>query len=91
MSTIKTITLIDGSFDPDTAKDILVNLLQHKIHFHTLKSLRFWEKTGVKDIESQLRLEQLKNDRDLLLKLMHEAQLDAKQVVIKSSIQIDFI
>lgn len=91
MSTRKKITLIDGSFDPESAKDLLVNLLQHKIHFHNLKSLSFWERTGVKDMESQLRLEQLKIDRDLILKIMHEAQLDSKSVMIKSSIQIDFI
>ena len=91
MESIKKITLIDGSFDPEGAKDLLVNLLQNKVHFHTVKSLSFWERTGAKDVESIVRLEQLKVDRELVLKLMQEAQLEGKRVVIKSSIDIDFI
>jgi hypothetical protein len=90
MESRKNIMLIDGSFDPESAKDILVSLLQNKVHFHTVKSLSFWERTGVKDVESIMRLEQLKLDRELVLKLMQEAELEGKKVVIKSTIEIDF-
>jgi hypothetical protein len=55
-----------------------------------LKSLSFWERTGVKDVESIMRLEQLNLDRELVLKLMQEAELEGKKVVIKSTIEIDF-
>jgi hypothetical protein len=37
-----------------------------------------------------MRLEQLKLDRELVLKLMQEAELEGKKVVIKSTIEIDF-
>jgi hypothetical protein len=55
-----------------------------------VKSLSFWERTGVKDVESIMRLEQLNLDRELVLKLMQEAELEGKKVVIKSTIEIDF-
>ncbi|MFO0494958.1 MAG: hypothetical protein ACK50Y_05460 [Flavobacteriia bacterium] len=91
MSTINQITLIDGTFEPDIAEDLIVNLLHNKVQFHLIESLSSWERTGAKDIDSMKRLELIKTEKERVSNLLNEAQLMGKRVVIKSTIEIDFI
>lgn len=85
------IDLINGIFSAEQGRDIILNLLNHKIHFQTVKSLSYWEKTGNKDHDSLKRLEELKESRDYILKLFNDPDFEKKNLSIASKIQIQFV
>jgi hypothetical protein len=86
-----TFELINGTFSAEEGKDIILNLLNHKIHFHTVRSLSYWEKTGNKDNESLKRLGELKATRENFLKLFDDPNFNAKNLSVASLIQIDLV
>lgn len=83
-----TIDLINGTFNSEEGKDIILNLLNNKIHFHTVRSLGYWENAGQKDTVSLNRLKDLKSTRDQVINLMNDPNLQSKKISIRSIIEI---
>ncbi len=89
MSTNEDITLIKGKFDPANAKDILLNLINYKINYHELKNFSLEERYGKKDQLSEQRIQELKNSRIQILKLIDHAVHNGHQLKINSVIKIE--
>ncbi|MGB5243700.1 MAG: hypothetical protein WBN16_10795 [Lutimonas sp.] len=82
------ITLIDGKFTGQEAKEILLHLIFSKMNFHTKKSLGSIERNGEPDPVSERRIEQLLNSEKEIKALMEGLAKDNKKLVIESSINI---
>lgn len=91
METKTSIDLINGTFNSKEGRDLILNLLNHKIHFHMVQSLSYWERTGKKDPESLNRLEELKSSRDTITKLMDNHTSLSKSLIIHSTIEIQIV
>lgn len=84
----RSFTLIDGTFTPVAAAEILYAMISHKINFHGVKSLSMELRFGQDSKNSAQRFEVLKNMRNEVEQLIKEA-IDAGYVLeIKGNIDI---
>lgn len=92
MKKTETIELINGTFTPIEARDVLLNLLDSKINFHNLKDWSSRERFGKPDADSEQRLKHLKDSKDkvetLIIKSINEDS-EEKSVTITSIIEIN--
>ncbi len=84
------IKLIEGNFSPEDAKVILVELINHKIHFHSLKNFSSEERFGKPEEGAQKRIEELKESREEIILLIQQAVDNNTNLRIESSIFISF-
>lgn len=85
-----TISLILGEYTPMEAKEILLKMLDSKINLHNLQSLSAYVRFGKPNIESELRIKELKEARNKINALALKAAEDNSSVVIESTIDIAF-
>jgi polyhydroxyalkanoate synthesis regulator phasin len=86
----QSIKFIDGKFNPEEAKEILVDLLNNKINFHSLKNFSAEERFG-KPIEgSKKRIEELRSAKEKIEVIIKKALVDNTNLRIESSINIGF-
>ena len=85
------VSLIDGNFDPDEAKELLSSLLNDKIHFHQMKNFSSTERFGKQDQKSLKRIAELKEGNNDLLELISKAESENKILSISAKINIDLI
>ena len=52
MTSTNNIKLIEGNFNPDEAKEVLLSLFNHKIQFHEAKNFSSEIRFGVEDTVS---------------------------------------
>lgn len=90
MKATQTIKFIDGKFSPEEAKELIVDLINHKIHFHSMKNFSSEERFGKPVEGSQKRKEQLKASREEIVLLLQQAVDNNTNLRIKSSINIAF-
>ena len=89
MSSSKTFTLVKGSYSPDDAKEILMNLIQSKIQFHNIRKLSSFEKSGSRDEKSEDRISDLKETRKEILEILKSSdEKGISNVIINSTIHI---
>lgn len=89
MSSSKTFTLVKGSYSPDDAKEILMNLIQSKIQFHNIRKLSSFEKSGSRDETSEDRISDLKEARKEILDMLKSSdEKGISNVSINSTIHI---
>ncbi len=86
MNKTEKLTLIEGTFSNEEAKEILMNLFSAKIDFHELKNFSSIERFGEVDATAQKRIPQLKHEVEKLTKLLAEANTSKKQITINSEI-----
>ncbi len=66
------IELIQSSYHPEEALEVLCNLIQQKIAFHSKKTLRHQEMFGTPDIHAEQRLTELQQaKKNLIQELKH--------------------
>lgn len=68
-----TIKLVEGTYTPAEAADILFSLIGDKIKFHNLQILSLQERFGIDSVHSEQRIKELK-----------EAKLQAKDLIIQA-------
>lgn len=85
---MKTIKLIKGLYTPNEAKEILLDMLDSKINFHKIKSLSSLVRCNQPNAESEARIEELKEARGQILKLIQEAREGNTQLRIESTVHI---
>jgi hypothetical protein len=90
MNNHETLTLIEGTFLPSDAKEILMNIFYEKIKFHQIKDISSLEKTGVHCQQSQTRISKLKDDSNRMKEILNKAESQSKKLVISSKILISF-
>lgn len=82
--------LINGSFDKEEAKSLLTDLYSSKIKFHSIRALRHEELHASKSAYHQLKIEELKIERDRLIQFTNTLkQTDRVQISSHISIQIN--
>lgn len=90
MKTNQSIRFIEGKFSPEDAKEILTDLINHKIRFHTLKNFSYEERFGKPVEGSQKRIEELVASREKVILLIQQAVDNNTNLSIESSINITF-
>lgn len=88
METNLNLSLINGFYSPEEAKEIIMNVFASKIQFHELKNLRSLVTSDVEDEVSIMRVRQLKNSVDEFNKLLDLAKENDLELSIQSSIEI---
>ncbi len=83
--------LIEGSFSPAEAADVLLSLLNDKIKFHTVKSLNLRQGESETAGNVPERILKLKLAKKRVEELVLEAHRNGKQLEINSIIQIKLI
>jgi hypothetical protein len=91
MKTKVDLLLINGTFTPVEAKEILMNIFASKIQFHELKNLRVLLTTNAEDKTSTLRVQELKKTIEELNLVTQEANENGLELSIKSQIEITFL
>jgi len=88
MNTTENVTLINGVFTPQEAREVLLTLLNHKINFHRLRNFSSEERFGKKDEASTKRLKELDESRKQVLSLLADAESAGYKLEIESMINI---
>jgi hypothetical protein len=88
METNLNLSLINGVYSSEEAKEILMNIFASKIQFHELKNLRSIVTRDTEDEISTLRVRQLKQAVDQFNELLKQAEENNLELAIQSSIQI---
>ncbi len=88
METNLNLSLINGFYSSEEAKEILMNVFASKIQFHELKNLRSMVTRDCEDEASTLRVTQLKNAVEELNELLKKANDNNLELSIQSSIEI---
>lgn len=90
METTEKITLIDGNYSPSEAKEILMNLFNNKIDYHTVKNFSSLERFGKEDQTALRRLPELKETVALISQIINDATSQNKNIIVKSTVDISF-
>lgn len=88
MKNSETLTIIDGNFTYEDAKEILTEIFSSKINFHKIKNWSSQERFGKEDEISQKRIPALINEMEKLQAILSEAKTHNKQLIISSEINI---
>ncbi|MCY2688453.1 hypothetical protein [Salinimicrobium sp. TH3] len=83
---MKNLKLIDGTFSPAEARDILLNMIGSKIHFHNKRDFSSKIRIGSSDRSSRVRLDELRETREHIISFLEKAEREGSTVSIKSSI-----
>jgi hypothetical protein len=85
------LTLIEGDFSFDEAKEILISMYSSKINFHTMQNLSSLERFGKDDEIAQKRIPVLRNEMKKLKAILLEAKAKNKKLVVNSEISIALV
>ena len=91
MKNTETLTIIDGNFAYDEAKEILMNIFSSKINFHNIKNWSSQERFGKDDAIAQKRIPALRNEMKKLEGILSDAKAKNKKLVVSSEINISLL
>jgi hypothetical protein len=91
MNKVEKLTLIEGEFIFDEAKEILINMFSSKINFHNIKNWSSQERFGKDDEIAQKRIPALRNEMKKLEEVLLEAKGKNKKLMITSEIKISLL
>lgn len=86
-----TFKLIDGAFSAQESLEIVKNVFSSKIQFHQMKNFSSQERYGHDDENAMIRIPQLKECIDEIVKIIESAENTEQLFEIKSDIVIHFI
>ncbi len=89
MKQTETVDLIKGTFTPDEAREILLQLLIDKINFHNLKNWSSRERLGKPDSDSEQRLKYLEESQKNVEVFIAKAVSEQKNITINSSTEMN--
>lgn len=87
----KELSLIKGVFEQEEAKELLMKIFLDKINFHELKNFESIVRYGTKDEKALLRIPELKNSVEEVMKIVHEATEQQKKLRITAEVHIELI
>ncbi len=80
--------LIDGIFNAKDAKEILLTLIEQKIKFHELKNFSCEIRTGIKDVNSLLKINELNITKAKINEVLKSNNQDEISFSIKAEIMV---
>jgi hypothetical protein len=90
MSNNLSLSLIEGAFNTEEAKEVLMNIFATKIQFHDMRNFSAQERLGKEDEASLKRIPVLKNCIKEMQMYLEEANKEGVDVTINASIHISF-
>lgn len=81
--------LIDGTYHANEAKEVLGQLFSYKINFHKLVVHSLHERTAAEKAHSEIRIAELKKERERFEKLMNEWVGQGHYVKVTGNIQVE--
>lgn len=90
METTKKISLIEGNYSPNEAKEMLLDLYHKNINLNKVKNFSSQIRFGEDDELAVERIENLTKAVNYLTQLLKDAQVENKNLVIKSVIEIAY-
>jgi hypothetical protein len=91
VTAVEQIKFIDGTFNTEDASEILLAVLNDKINFHSTLLFSNTERFGVDASNSQLRIKELREDKERVVAMMKEAKESGALVKVGSTISIELI
>ena len=91
MNKIEKLTLVEGSFYYDEAKEIIMSMFSSKINFHNIKNWSSQERFGEDDENAQKKIPALRNEIKKLEEILLEAKAKNKKVMVNSEIKISIL
>ena len=91
MKETETLSLIDGQFSDEDAKEILMNVFSKKITFHERKNFSEFEMHGENDQNAQSRITVLKQEMEKVHEIIAEAKAKNQRLKIDSEIKISLL
>lgn len=91
MDHIQKLTLINGTFKPDQAKEILSKIFADKIKYHEVKNFSSQIRHGKDNKVSVKRIPELKESIEKLSEIVEAAKKAKKKLVISSDVHIEMI
>lgn len=88
MKETETVNLINGTFSPEEAQELLLELLRSKINFHNIRNWSSKERLGEPDTTSEQKLIYLEEARRNLQMLLAEAIIQQNSVTIIATIEL---
>ncbi|WP_029038803.1 hypothetical protein [Salinimicrobium xinjiangense] len=85
---MKNLKLIDGTFSPADARDILLNMIGSKIQFHNNRDFSSEIRIGSSDKSSRVRLAELRETREQIISFLENAEREGSTVIINSSVSL---
>ena len=82
------LTLIDGVFTPQDAREILLNIFSSKIRFHKAKNFSLKERFGIEDELANKRVVLLREAIEKLESILLLCEKNDESLIIKSEIII---
>lgn len=91
MKNSEDLKLIEGTFLPTEAKEILTSIFSSKIQFHTTKNFSSQVRFGHDDAFSAIRISELNQCLETIFEIITEAEKSNQSVSIHSEISIRLI
>lgn len=91
MNNSEKLTLIEGEFSDDEAKEILTSIFFSKINFHNIKNWSCNERFGTDDKIAQRRIPELRKEIVKLLEILSVAKAKNSRLIITSEINIKLV
>ena len=91
MNTPQKFQLIDGTFTPDEARQVLGAMVKSKIDFHTLAKHSESERSGDAGNQSEKRIRALREIDLELKKIFESARASGKKIEVKGRIEIIYV
>lgn len=85
---MENLKLIDGKFSPSETKEILLNMVNSKIRFHTVKDFGTEIRTGESGLRSHERISELKEIKHKIITLMEKAEKENMEVEVYATITV---
>ncbi|QBA65125.1 hypothetical protein [Muriicola soli] len=86
-----TLKLVEGTYTPSEAADILFSLIGDKIKFHNLQMLSLQERFGIESVHSEQRIKELKAAKMEAKDLILQARDAGYTLQIEGDIKISFL
>lgn len=84
-------SLIEGVFNAQESKEILMNIFNSKLKFHHRKNFGVKERTGYNDVISSKRIPELQNSLEHVIELLQKAAEENKMIKIHSNILVEVL
>lgn len=84
------LTLIEGEFSKEDARDILLSIFNSKINFYKVKSIGYLERNGKYEDEIEAKIKRLELSIEKIKALIAEAKQKNKKLTISSEVSILF-
>ncbi|MFN4314743.1 MAG: hypothetical protein ACK4E0_10645 [Chitinophagaceae bacterium] len=86
-----TLILIDGQFNTEEAREILLNVFNAKIQFHELRNFSVMERFGKPDLVAQQRVPALRKSLQEALAIVAHAGKHKKRLKVYADVRINLV